>query len=187
MQLFQSFRSHLSKQQINEEHCLDATVEFLEVTSTMVKNFTSGQPYTSIAYSRFDENEKCLGWLRKWRTQVSERNDLVSVERNKLFISTKTMFDISSTMIGFRELCKITFKKHPGCSIAVNRTNSNIVENVFCQQRGLNGQNDNPNYVQYGSTMNSILLGQASLTKKSNTGSVDSLSFYKPSKLPVCR
>jgi hypothetical protein len=159
----------------------------LETTSTLIKNFTSGQPYNCIADYRFEENEKCLRWLRKWRSQVTLRVDLAAAERNKLFISTKTMFDISSTIVGFRKLCEKTFKKHPGCSISANRINSNIVENVFCQQRGLNGQNDNPNYVQYGSTMNSILLGQSSVTKKSNTGSVDSLSFYKPSKLPVSR
>ena len=140
-----------------------------------------------MADSRFEENDRCLEWFQKWRTQVAQRQDLAAAERNKLFISPKTMFDISSTIIGFKELLKLAFKKHPGCSIAANRINSNIVENVFCQQRGLNGQNDNPNYVQYQSTMNSILLGQTSVTKKSNTGNVDSLPFYKPSKLPVCR
>jgi hypothetical protein len=97
------------------------------------------------------------------------------------------MFDVTSCILGFKELCKISLQKHPGYSVSAFRVNSDIVENVFCQQRGRNGQNDNPTYVQYGPTMNSILLGQTTTTTKSNTGSVRSFSFYKPQKLPVNR
>ena len=61
------------------------------------------------------------------------------------------------------------------------------MENVFCQQRGRNGQNDNPTYVQYGPSINSILLGQTTTTKKGNTGKVDNYAFHKPNKLPVQR
>lgn len=36
---------------------------------------------------------------------------------------------------------------------------------------------------QYCSTMNGIILGQHTTTKKSNTGSVDNLAFFKPVNL----
>lgn len=53
-QLLQSFRNHLSNQQATAGRCLDATVKFLETTSTLVKNFTSGQPYNNISDPRFE-------------------------------------------------------------------------------------------------------------------------------------
>lgn len=133
--------------------------------------------------ARFSENRKALKWVQDWQAEVSLQQHMSATERNKLFISTKTMFDISSTVLGFDEFCRQTFKRHSGCCIYAFRLNSNVVENVFCQQRGRNGQNDNPTYSQYGPTMNGILLGQMSVTKKSNTGAIDNLSFYKPSKL----
>ena len=50
---------------------------------------------------RFNENEQCLEWLRAWRKTVSNRKDLQASDRNKMFLSEKTMFDVSSTIIGF--------------------------------------------------------------------------------------
>ena len=101
-----------------------------------------------MADPRFYENDQVLEWLKAWRTSVSNRLDLKASDRNKLFLSDKTMSDVSSTIVGFREFCKQAFKNHPGCSVAAHRINNNIVENVFCQQRGLNGQNYNPTYGQ---------------------------------------
>lgn len=86
-------------------------------------------------------------------------------------------------LVGFRQLSEIVVNKFPGSGIVPARTNSNIIENVFCQQRERNGQNDNPNYNQYCSTVNGIILGQRTTTKKSNTGNVDSLSFFTPTRL----
>ena len=162
---------------------LDGAIQFLQVMSILVKNFNSHQPYTSMEDARFSESKKALEWIQNWQAEVLLQNHLSATERNKLFISTKTMFDISSTVLGFEEICRHTFQRHPGCCIYAYRMNSNLVENVFCKQRGRNGQNDNPTYSQYGPTMNGILLGQTSVAKKSNTGSIESLSFYKPSKL----
>lgn len=137
--------------------------------------------------SRFIENDQCLEWLQKWQREVQSRVDLKASERNKLFLSTKTMHDVTSCIVGFKALCSLSFQKHPGCNVLAFRVNSDLVENVFCQQRGRNGQNDNPTYAQYGPTINSILLGQTTTTKKSNTGKVDSYAFLRPEKLPVIR
>lgn len=84
---------------------------------------------------------------------------------------------------GFQQLCEVVRTKCPGGGVVPSRTNSNIVENVFCQERGRNGQNDNPNYDQYCHTMNGIILGQRITTKKSNTGNVEDLTFFTPSRL----
>lgn len=100
-----------------------------------------------------------------------------------MMMSDKLRFDLASMLVGFRQLSDIVSNNFPGSGMVPARTNSNIIENVFCQQRGRNGQNDNPNYEQYCSTMNGIILGQRTTTKKSNTGSVDSLSFFTPTRL----
>lgn len=177
----------MSKQAGREIHEFDKAIEFLEVTSTLIENLNSHQGYTSMADRRFGENERALIWLQEWEAEVDSTQGLNATEINKLIISKKTMFDVSSCIIGFKEFCKFTFNEHPGCTVYAHRLNSNIVENIFCQQRGRNGQNDNPTYLQYGPTMNSILLGQSTTTKKSNTGNVECLPFYKANKLPVKR
>lgn len=140
-----------------------------------------------MADSRLVENDKCLQWLQEWQSEVKGRQDLKASERNRLFLSDKTMNDVTSCIVGFNALCSFSFQAHPGCRVSAYRVNSDLVENVFCQQRGRNGQNDNPTYSQYGPSINSILLGQTTTTKKSKTGKVDRYAFFKPSKLPVQR
>lgn len=97
---------------------------------------------------------------------------------SKMPLSYKLRFDISSMIIGFQEVCKMAFSRFPGSAISPLHTNSNLVENIFCQERGHNGQTSNPTYAQYGPTMNSILLGQTTTTNCSNTGSVENLTFF---------
>lgn len=147
---FKAFQKDLTKQAGKPVQEHDMAIEFLQVTSTLIKNLNSPQPYTSMADPRFEENEVSLKWLQAWENEVKSIVGMKATERKKLFISDKTMFDVSSSVIGFRELCKSSFKYHPGSSVYAHRVNSNIVENVFCQQHGRNGQNDNPTYQQYG-------------------------------------
>ena len=99
----------MSKQAGREIHDLDKAIEFLEVTSTLIKNLNSHQGYTSMADCRFGENERALTWLQKWEAEVDSTQGLNATEKNKLFISKKTMFDVSSCIIGFQEFCKFTF------------------------------------------------------------------------------
>ena len=86
-------------------------------------------------------------------------------------------------VLGFRQLCKETLREHSSYFILPWRINTNLVENIFCQQRGLHGQNDNPRYIQYQHGMNSVLMGCRTSTTKSNTGEVESLPFYRPARL----
>lgn len=49
--------------------------------------------------------------------------------------------------------------------------NSDIVENLFCQQRGIrNGLNTNPTLSQYSPANTAIILGQATVSNKANSG-----------------
>ena len=42
---------------------LDSTIELLDKTSTLVKNFTRPLPYTSLEDERFMQNKEVLRWL----------------------------------------------------------------------------------------------------------------------------
>ena len=59
-----------------------------------------------------------------------------------------------------------------GIYVVPGGVNSDVVENVFCQLRGRNGNKDNPRYVDVGPTMNGVILGQSNCSRKSNTGYV---------------
>ena len=90
-------------------------------------------------------------------------------EKEKHMISNQTRADICSLLIGFDELCSEL--RNNSCSIVPNRINSDVIENVFCQQRGLyNGNNTNPTYLNYCRTIND--LGQATISRKSNAGGI---------------
>ena len=158
------------------------TIELLEVSSKMIEIFEDPKPIHSIANDGLRQIVICLNWLLNWEKSVMSTEHQMSVE-NKMLLSDKLRFDLAYMLIGFQQLSEIVVKNFPGSGMVPARTNSNIMENVFCRQRDRNGQNDNPNYDQYCFTMNGIILGQRTNTKKSNTGSFDSLSFFTPTRL----
>lgn len=91
-------------------------------------------------------------------------------EKEKSLISHQTREDVISLLVGFDELCHEKLKISTA-SIKPSRINSDIIENVFSQQRGLHNEaNTNPTYLAYSRTMNSVVLGQSSVSRKSNTG-----------------
>ena len=83
--------------------------------------------------------EICLHWLDKWEEDANACHDLPKSARNKIMPSDKLQFDIRSTLIGFKEVCKISFEKHPGCHIRPGKTNSDIVENIFARKEAKTG------------------------------------------------
>lgn len=123
-------------------------------------------------------NEQVLTYWQKWEQDAEDHQELSKAERAKCLLSYKLRFDISSMIIGFQEVCKVAFSRLPGSAISPLHNNSNLVENIFCQEQGHNGQTSNPTYAQYGPAMNSILLGQTTTTSCSNTGSVENLTFF---------
>ena len=72
-------------------------------------------------------------------------------------------------LIGFLQLCQNHFQKRL-TSIIPGWVNSDLVENIFCQQRTLcNGANTNPTELQYSYAMNAVILGQSLIKRKSNS------------------
>ena len=152
------------------------------MTSTLISIFESSVPFETISDSRINLLNECLQWFFDWEEETKTAPG-TAAERKKMTLSDKTLFDIKSMVIGFKQMCIETFKKHPTTLVYPWRINTNLVENIFCQQRGLHGQNDHPRYADYCNGMNSVLLGCRTTTKKSNTGKIEELPFYKPAKL----
>jgi len=153
------------------------------MTSKLIDTFADTRPVCSLDDHRLALNQEVLEYFTKWEMDAEAHQELSKADRARRLLSSKLRFDISSMIIGFYELCKIAFARFPGSTISPFRTNSNLVENIFCQERGNNGQNCNPTYAQYGPTMNSILFGQTTTTNCSNTGSVENLTFFRSGNL----
>jgi hypothetical protein len=156
------------------------TVELLEASSMMIEVFEDPKPVTSMDDSRLRQPDVALAWFKKWEESVMSMACAPGI-KGKMLLSDKLRFDLSSMVMGFKSLCEIVTAK--GGSVVPSTTNSNIVENIFCQQRGHNGQNTNPNYYEYCHTMNGIILGQRTTMKKCNTGNGTSFPFFVNKKL----
>jgi len=147
---------------------LNATVQLLKCTSTLIKKFRDQRPITNICDDRLRENHDAMDWFIKWENSI--KSNISIKDKEKCLISHQTRQDIVSSVLGFKELCLHKLKSSQS-SIIPSRVNSDIVENMFCQQRTLyKGANTNPTYLGYCHAVNSVVLGQASISRKSNVG-----------------
>ncbi|CAG2187265.1 unnamed protein product [Mytilus edulis] len=160
---------------------LDATIELLKCTSVLIKNCMDARPITDISDDRLKDNRDAMNWFVHWENSV--KNNATIKNKEKCLISHQTRQDIISAVLGFEELCLYKLEKS-NASIIPNRINSDVIENIFCQQRTLhNGANSNPTYIGYCHSINSVILGQASVSKKPNTGGVEEIQKqYCPSQ-----
>ncbi|XP_053409240.1 uncharacterized protein LOC128559964 [Mercenaria mercenaria] len=156
---------------------LDSSIELLKHTSVLVKNFRDKRPISNYEDVRLDQNRTVLKWFQ-WENTVKDTDKKV---KEKSLISFQTREDIVSLILGFDSMCKIKFSQSAG-SVVPSRVNSDVIENIFSQQRGLNnGSNTNPDYLTYSRTMNTIILGENTVSRKSNTGGTSAgAMFYEP-------
>ena len=149
---------------------LQSTVEFLKKTSLLVATFRDNRPITDMCDKRLKENQMVLEYFQDWDCCIANESSMSNGEKEKARLSYQTRDDIKSLIVGFDHLCRTRLNRNMG-SIVPSRVNSDAIENVFCQQRGIcQGANTNPTYAQYSKAMNTVILGQATISKKSNTG-----------------
>ena len=178
-------RNHLVDEVLNEDmldsmkqyqvslhngEILRGTIDLLENSSTLVKFFRDSRPICNVNDTRLSELQSVLRWFQLWRSQ---HQHLPTKAANKMIPSSKCLDDIESLMHSFLHVCKVHLEQFKGAEIVPARFNSDIAENIFCQQRGLfNGNNSNPNYFNYCGTINNIILSQSSTcrARKSNAG-----------------
>ncbi|KAJ8318738.1 hypothetical protein KUTeg_003829 [Tegillarca granosa] len=155
---------------------LASSVELLENTSILTDLFcNSNQPICSKNDKRIELLREILHFFNDWESQIV--NSVLYLQAKNL-ITQETRDDINSAVSGFISLCDTMLGK--GNSINPGFLNSDIVENLFGQQRGIrNGLNANPTLAQYGPSNTAIILGQCSVSNKGNSGK--SASFFTAS------
>jgi hypothetical protein len=166
LNLMQCFKSFLGE----TGYILDDTIDLLKATSTMVSVFRDKRPISDIEDIRFDQLKETLKWFEGWESHIT---NMPSSNKEKNLISHQTREDIRSCLTGFTQLCRNILKINR-CSLVPARINSDVIENIFCQQRGIiNGNNTNPTFYQYVKNVNSVIIGQSAVSKTCNTGCAD--------------
>ena len=147
---------------------LNGVVKLLEVTSTCIHIFRDKQPVTEVSDAKLLQARECLQFFVKW-------SDAEQPQSTKL--SRECLEDMQNVLATFPRLCEEFIQRNPGAAFYTYRFNSDIVENHFGQVRGLkNGALTHPSYATYLSTINSVILGQKSVSTKSNAKMLKTLS-----------
>ena len=144
------------------------TILFLHHTSRMVELFSDKHAIYQICNPRLQDLNDSLQFFKEWQQQANT---------GKEFLSAKSWFDLQSVILGFTAIVKAKLSRFPGTSIKPAIANQDVVENHFSQLHGANAQNENPTYQLTRGTQNSIIFGQTTISKKSNTGGVKNDSF----------
>ena len=139
----------------------------LENTSQTVQIFTDKtRPISSVSDERIDTLKANIEFFNNWETNIISSKEY---SKKKNLMTSQTRDDINPSIMGFISLINIHVKN--GNTITPGYINSDLVENFFCQQRGIrNGLNSNPTLAQYGPAQNAIILGQNSVSNKANSG-----------------
>ena len=163
LHLMQSFQTFLG----DDGYLLDDTVALLRATSVIVSTFRDRRPIADIEDKRLDDINTSLTWFNDWEVHVNSKS-LSTTGKEKQLMSYQTREDLNSCLIGFTQLCKNTLR-YSRRSIVPARINSDVIENIFCQQRGIiNGNNTNPTFYQYVKNVNAVIIGQNAVSKNSN-------------------
>ena len=158
-----------------------SVLEFLKYTSAMVSIFTDSRPIKDMTDERLKMFSEVYSFFKAWEAEHVETD---IHKRDKCLMTMETREDLDFTYHGFMCLVKVCLTELK-TEIVPSRINSDIIENIFCQQRSLyHGANTNPSYNEYRTGINSIVLGQTSTSKKSNAGggSAKPFAFSLPPK-----
>lgn len=165
---FKAYKEHLASVEGEDPSRLDMTILFLRHTSRMVELFTDKHAIYQICDPRLQDINDSLKFFTQWQQQTTT---------GKEFISAKLWFDLQSMILGFTAMVRTKLSRFPGTLIKPAIVNQDVVENHFSQLRGANAQNENPTYQLTLGTQNSIIFGQTTISKKSNTGGMKNYSF----------
>lgn len=146
---------------------LSSSVLLLENTSVLIDTFCDeNRPISNLSDNRLEHLQGALAFFNRWEKAI---RDTVCYTDRKNLMTQETRDDLNSSVTGFLSLCELKLGK--GNSINPGYLNSDLIENFFCQQRGIrNGLNTNPTLSQYGPSTTAIILGQSSVSNKSNSG-----------------
>ncbi|CAG2223976.1 unnamed protein product [Mytilus edulis] len=193
----EKMRNHLAEEVLNEDmlqlmksyqnslingDVLNSAIDLLQQTSKLITVFRDPRPVTDIHDARLNILNNALDWFNNWRNEIKQIKKTPK-ELEWMLPSIKCLDDVESMIVVFTRVCRIHITEFKGRGVYPSRFNSDLAENIFCQQRGLyKGNSTNPNYHVYCNTMNSVILGQTtkSRARKSNAGlpTTDPYSFH---------
>lgn len=146
---------------------LDGAVDLLRNTSKMISIFRDRRPIHMIEDIRLETIREVQKWFQNWTKGINENTK--GFDKGKSLMSRECQEDIQSCLLGFEKLVVSILHEYHGWSIIPAMINSDQIENQFCQHRGkLNGANTNPTALQYRRNINSVILGESAVSKKSN-------------------
>lgn len=158
LHLMKQFKESLCENSSAASLC-DGPIKLLEQTSRLIAIFHDRRPIADLKDERLEHLSSALLFFLQWEKDTSDVKNLMSHE---------TREDLKVLLYGFQKLCTIVVNDI-NYILTPGFINSDIVENIFSQQRGLHhGAGSNPNYQQYCTATNSITLCQNLVSKKSN-------------------
>lgn len=167
LNLMRTFRNSLGE----KGQILDGAIEFLEKTSEIVSIFRDMRPIKLRTDQRLPSLEQISQWFLQWEKHIYEDKSISKTQKSKKLMSAQCHEDIQSCLQGFISLCDYVLKITSTVYITPGLINSDVIENIFNQQRSTyHGANTNPNVLQYRKSINSILIGQNTVSRKSNAG-----------------
>ena len=107
-------------------------------------------------------------------SQVLEQH-IEQAEKKRKLVTQESRDDICSMIIGFEELCNLRISQ--GHFVRPSFINSEIVENIFCQERTMAAANTNPDVHLYQSNLTSVILCENIISSHSNCGGAESFHF----------
>jgi hypothetical protein len=163
LHLMQSYQQSLGEA---EQKALCGVIQFLENTSFLVSFFNDDRPMKDMNDTRISKLKEAYNWFKAWEKQVCQ-NDTVG-KRYKDLITMETREDLDFMFYGIMSLTEYAINEiHT--EVVPSRLNSDIIENIFCQQRSIyHGPTTNPTYNSYRTGTNSVILGQTVVSKKCN-------------------
>ena len=164
LRLMKDYKVHLG----TDGEKLDGTIALLEQTSIIVDFSSDFRFICNKDDPRLHKLQKVLAWFHDWVRAV-ECSGQTKPQQNRCLMTKAAREDLDSTVMGLSHLCKVHFAKCDR-SLCPARLNSDVIENVFCQQRALqHGANDNPDLLQYSHGITTLVLTQPPLSRKRNS------------------
>ena len=153
------------QQTVEMPHKLESTVKLLGITSKIVDIFTNiHSAIESLEDLRVKEIVKIIEFFDQWESQFSDEK-----QRERHMMTKETWDDVFCSLIGFLEVLKISIDN--SIAIIPGYFNSDLIENWFCQLRGLRqGMSTNMTLSQVGPAINANLLTSNLISNKSNSG-----------------
>ena len=132
-------------------------IKLLTLTTKLVEFVMCSRLISSLSHPLITQLEEVATFFLEWEKSVTDKSLMIKETRE----------DLQFYIAGINELIRCCHNF--GFDVCPASINSDILENMFSMQRGIfHGYNTNPNYFQYSYGVNGIILGQKSISQKSN-------------------